>query len=361
VGATVHSGTANAGHYWSYINTKRGYQECEGEDPEWEQTQNDPWMEFNDSTVRDLTFNKIKDDCFGGDGKGGNDDSWGFGGSYGKSAYMLVYERREKKPLKILVPNEEVEQVKAKGEEVFHDKAKDEHFKLHDYRKGFEDIVPNDIYKQVFEDNCKFEFENDIYSTEFFDFVKSIMEAIHQLSTEEDSEIVDNITENAIGIGKKTVMEILSRFFYNQGIGEMTDVLIKILKSKAHLARKFMEQCYEEDNFNGILEILLECPDGTARVQVNKILKFVLTTLKAQEKDIMYQNEPYEYMIKNDKGEDEVFKGVRPKALSARFILTCFSVLNSQVAKNWNKFDFFLDLLQHFVFGTSVPPPAEGM
>lgn len=28
VGATVHSGTAHAGHYWSYINTKRGREEA---------------------------------------------------------------------------------------------------------------------------------------------------------------------------------------------------------------------------------------------------------------------------------------------------------------------------------------------
>lgn len=25
VGVTVHSGSANAGHYWSYINTQRGF------------------------------------------------------------------------------------------------------------------------------------------------------------------------------------------------------------------------------------------------------------------------------------------------------------------------------------------------
>ena len=64
-------------------------------------------MEFNDSTVRDFNFEKLKDDCFGGDGKSGgsSDDNWGFGGTtYGKSAYMLIYERRKKRPLKILVP-----------------------------------------------------------------------------------------------------------------------------------------------------------------------------------------------------------------------------------------------------------------
>jgi ubiquitin C-terminal hydrolase len=35
VGINVHSGTANAGHYWSYINTNRGIDEAEGGDPTW--------------------------------------------------------------------------------------------------------------------------------------------------------------------------------------------------------------------------------------------------------------------------------------------------------------------------------------
>lgn len=111
-GVVVHSGTANAGHYWSYINTKRGFSEPSEDDPCWEKTETDPWMEFNDSTVRDFNFDKLKDEAFGGDGKGGFDETWSFGGSYGKSAYMLVYERKKKRELKILVQKEDVEEEK---------------------------------------------------------------------------------------------------------------------------------------------------------------------------------------------------------------------------------------------------------
>ena len=129
-------------------------------------------MEFNDSMVREFNFEKLKEECYGGDGKGGNDDTWSFGGSYGKSAYMLVYERRNKKPLKILATQEEIETNK---EVLSFDPKKEEYFKMVDYRECADDIAPNQIYKQVFEDNQKFEFENDIYSTEFFDFVKGIL------------------------------------------------------------------------------------------------------------------------------------------------------------------------------------------
>jgi len=57
-------------------------------------------MEFNDSTVRDFQVSKIKEECFGGDGGSSSNgvglssfDGWGLGGGYGKSAYMLYYER----------------------------------------------------------------------------------------------------------------------------------------------------------------------------------------------------------------------------------------------------------------------------
>jgi hypothetical protein len=62
----VHSGSANAGHYWSYINTVRGLEEKDGADPTWGDTAKDEWMEFNDSYVRNYNFENLKNECYGG-------------------------------------------------------------------------------------------------------------------------------------------------------------------------------------------------------------------------------------------------------------------------------------------------------
>ena len=83
VGVNVHSGSANAGHYWSYINTKRGVAEPDENDPDWAKTENDPWMKFNDSQVTEYNIEKLREDCYGGDGKSGSDDAFSLGGSYG--------------------------------------------------------------------------------------------------------------------------------------------------------------------------------------------------------------------------------------------------------------------------------------
>ena len=63
VGVNVHSGSANAGHYWSYINTVRG--KDEKEDQSWTETEKDQWLEFNDSTVKDYKFENLFGECFG--------------------------------------------------------------------------------------------------------------------------------------------------------------------------------------------------------------------------------------------------------------------------------------------------------
>lgn len=86
-------------------------------------------MKFNDSSVSDYNIEKLKEDCFGGDGKAGESD-FSFGGSYGQSAYMLVYEKRLKRPIKVLCEKDST----AEGQVVMYDSKKDEHYKLIDYR-----------------------------------------------------------------------------------------------------------------------------------------------------------------------------------------------------------------------------------
>lgn len=77
VGVLVHSGTAESGHYYSFIRerpTSRANQD---------------WFEFNDDTVTPWDPARMEASCYGG-----NESSWD-GGTYEKNycAYMLFYER----------------------------------------------------------------------------------------------------------------------------------------------------------------------------------------------------------------------------------------------------------------------------
>ncbi len=79
VGIVVHSGTADSGHYYSYIK-------------EQERTTEEKWFEFNDAHVRDFDISEIPNETFGG-----REESVGWGvKGYVKtaSAYMVIYKRK---------------------------------------------------------------------------------------------------------------------------------------------------------------------------------------------------------------------------------------------------------------------------
>lgn len=109
---------------------------------------------------------------------------------------------------------------------------------------------------------------------------------------------------------------------------------------------EFMKSCLVDDG-NYLIELILECPDLTTRTNVATLLKYILGDLKVVEKDYLYETEKVE--VTNEKGEKEVIE--RPKALSARFILKCLGILNTVAAKNWSKFDHFLELIYSFAYG----------
>jgi hypothetical protein len=95
---TIHSGTADHGHYYSIINMARGKDE---KDPftkfeEWKAADKDSWREFNDDEVKFYSFRDLAKDAYGNELLNfTTKDS-----QSGKSAYMLVYERKKKSDIR---------------------------------------------------------------------------------------------------------------------------------------------------------------------------------------------------------------------------------------------------------------------
>ncbi len=54
VGVLVHSGSADAGHYYSFIKDRS-------------RTSKNRWLEFNDTYVREFDVKNLGTECFGGE------------------------------------------------------------------------------------------------------------------------------------------------------------------------------------------------------------------------------------------------------------------------------------------------------
>ena len=93
-GVNVHMGSADGGHYYSFIDVNR-----EGKGNEISFDKNSNWLKFNDSIVSKFDISNLPQECYGGSNESNN----GFHYENCQNAYLLVYERKKKTPLKIVV------------------------------------------------------------------------------------------------------------------------------------------------------------------------------------------------------------------------------------------------------------------
>jgi ubiquitin carboxyl-terminal hydrolase 34 len=104
-GVVVHLGTAEYGHYFSYIDIKRSEEEMM-QKPE-------AWLEFNDSKIKEFKTKQIEKESFGGTSSDQSveDEMWGWNNKFNRdnsqNAYILVYEKKVKNPVHLEFQSEE--------------------------------------------------------------------------------------------------------------------------------------------------------------------------------------------------------------------------------------------------------------
>ena len=349
-GVTVHSGTANAGHYWSYISTERDGLRAQRAGTAADHL-NAKWMEFNDSYVRDWEVSQLKKEAFGGEqssswSSGGigvsSLGSWsigGGGGSYGQSGYMLVYERKKKKPIKLcrFVPDGPAEEGKEPT-------LKEETYEI-DYAACVEPAdKPNKVFNQVLEQNAKFGFEQEVYQEEFFDFVYGIQKAIAGLDTADEA--AQSLRREAVQIANKATLEIYASAAGCSKVEEAFQVLAELMHKDKTLTlhKEFLQYWWDSDKFNYLYQLLLENPELAARKAFAKFMRYVLVNLKFAEKDYLGDGE--EYTEYGDNGTSMTME--HEKSLAARFIMHGIGLFNTKVAKFWQRNEQFQETLYYF-------------
>jgi len=211
-GVVVHLGSAEAGHYFSYINSTRG-----GTDHEPNANPNKPeydnnWLKFNDSHISKFDISRLEEECFGGVSQQESGEiSWKTENI--QSAYMLVYERRLKSPLKIIVQPDKINKdnlIAFKEEEFMKmkkqldlaryygtnefDKAskmifnnyfleaggnENEYYMYKPYYSK-ERIIPKKYYLNIIEDNTLFEKQQIITDEQFVNFFNNVINLLDE-------------------------------------------------------------------------------------------------------------------------------------------------------------------------------------
>ncbi|KAH9492249.1 Ubiquitin carboxyl-terminal hydrolase 24 [Bulinus truncatus] len=176
VGIVVHSGQANAGHYYSFIRDRRGTVLTN--------PNKGKWFKFNDTLVEEFDLNDVtvEQECFGGTYKAKVYDS---SNTYPEerlrywNGYLLFYERLEDLRSPVTAKRSKIisRRVLPEGGKRSSDSLMELTELVHKgERKGiFLDRMPAGIQQMIHAENITFVKNRDIYNHEYFTFVRHVV------------------------------------------------------------------------------------------------------------------------------------------------------------------------------------------
>lgn len=132
-------------------------------------------------------------------------------------------------------------------------------------------------------------------------------------------------------MAQKAAFDILARCFYNNGIKDLVQIMIQIFEQDTSLASNFLRAIMDNSNGEAMLEVLLDCTDSTARSTIGDLFRYLITMVKMSEKEALMSAE-------------------YSNTVSAKFLGLITAELGQRVAKNWSRFEKYLELFTAFAF-----------
>ncbi|KRW99755.1 Armadillo-type fold [Pseudocohnilembus persalinus] len=358
-GVAVHIGTAEYGHYYSFIDINRNKEMVQQV-----QLHQQEWLEFNDSRVKDFSLKNLESECFGGIIDNDNDGfSWNRRDN-SKNAYMLVYERKIKEPLRLVYQSHE--ELKKHANEVkllnyknyeIQEKKNDEgkleqiEMKVPYYDMGEVDYKNMSIYKHVWQDNQQFMVERHIFNPQLFKFIKDLCQQVQipELTPENTSEGYysewKSISEgqkkayiSLIDIISKLIFELITKINDKSMISELLNKLKSLLLVVPDYAMSFFNQ-FVEQNYQMVQELMIQKLDWEVRSAMGRVLNSILQPLVAFNKFKLAYNSQ-----KKSQEENSVIQ----------FLSFMLNLLPGPVAAGFTKYKQYFDFWQSFIFSSEA-------
>ena len=199
-GINVHLGSAEGGHYISFIDVER---DGENNEPKIKSSIENGiiksrWLKFNDSIVTEFNTVEIPIECYGGcvDGNINNENY--------QNAYLLIYERKKKTPIKIVIEKENEEKY-LKNEKyniISFPKEKRKFInKCYDisYTNFESKLKENDLYNIIFKDEEK---DECYFYTPYYNIEKNVVKEIFIEVMNKNKKFFNRKVTNQIDLSK---------------------------------------------------------------------------------------------------------------------------------------------------------------
>ncbi|CAH1242989.1 USP24 [Branchiostoma lanceolatum] len=269
VGVVVHSGQANAGHYYAFIQDRRPGRQGH-------------WLKFNDTTVEEveLTDQLLEEECFGGTfqvSSTATSTSSSFPETRVRywSAYLLFYERQDGRPAVPKSPSSK-DVRKPNGRSLPRGDSLSQLAALiqaGEQQGLFQSSMPPDLQQEVHAQNLRFMLNKDIYSTQYFSFIKRLVCCPLQ---------GDVVTEAELVAGTKLALHFLcNTYFTTKGalrteVHSWVECVKQLLQASSQACTFLVNFVSQQEGTLYIRPLLLECPTREVRITFASLIHAVL-------------------------------------------------------------------------------------
>ncbi|CAG8436597.1 9374_t:CDS:10 [Diversispora eburnea] len=240
VGVLVHTGTADSGHYYSFIRERKPFLN-DGHNER-------RWYQFNDSTVEIFDPKDIPKQCFGG------------------PEYILQWDPAQQKNVQRMFSKQ------YNAYMLFYERCSDSQ------KDDVVTYVPNDIHSSIWEENICFLQDKNIFDPGYFNLMMQVLDSV---KLDETPTIFVNGIEidlilRSIQLGTEFVLGVLSRAKDNNSLPTCIDILKTRFQTHLSACQWFINRLID----NNLQQILMSCYVQDVREQIVELIIFVLKTLR---------------------------------------------------------------------------------
>ena len=317
VGIVVHLGSADSGHYYSYINTIR---DGKGNLSDFKPNDDDclnSWLEFNDSSISKFDISHLEEETFGGSYDNNNDNDnrnvgmlngrmLNWGREKCKNAYLLIYERLVKSPNMITIVNDDnidksnlieikeneenkvlkeydlmrfynkdnLNEYNNKCEElykkVFYNVKNNEYFKFEPfYNYNNSRFVPKIYFDEIMNDNKNFEKIKNISESQFTNFNNKIIDLLEEASINNIEEINSENADIIINVFLTFIVSNISNKNNREYLTNGCKKLINLIEKKKELFKDTMLHFLKENTEK--IKLLLKYESNDVVKEINDL------------------------------------------------------------------------------------------
>lgn len=301
IGVTVHTGTADGGHYYSFIRDRTS-------------ANKDKWFLFNDAEVKPFDPSQIAAECFGGEMTSKTYDSvtdkfMDFSFEKTNSAYMLFYEWCADPNIE----NHKEEEATVSSPTIVSTAHEDPNRfteKLHGQLE-----LNKELEDWIWQDNMHFLQDKNIFEHTYFSFMWQICGYIPQtlLSIQPD------VTEMSAELSTSFFMETFIHAKEKPTMVQWVELLTKQFNGSAGACARFLERMAGDSWWP--IQILVKCPNQMVRQMFQRLCIHVIQRLRPTQAPLFLLCES------EDDSPDSQFNGVGTQSCVTRFVRMLLSLM----------------------------------